>query len=214
MRIAAIADLHGYLPELPPCDVLVIAGDICPDGRPGTQLQWLGTKFRAWLPKKTPVVAVWGNHDFVGARVPVSSLLQLPVTFLQDDYVVIDGVKFHGTPWHPWINDWWVFGTSEERLADHWQEIQPDTDVLISHGPPYQILDRCLDGEHVGSKTQRAWLDAHPVPLTICGHIHEAVGNIFVGKSHFANVSLVDFNYQPINAVQIFEVAARKIARG
>ena len=51
MRFVCVADLHGYLPEIPPCDVLLVAGDICPtdDERPATQRRWLHSTFATWL---------------------------------------------------------------------------------------------------------------------------------------------------------------------
>lgn len=59
--------------------------------------------------------------------------------------------------------------------------------VLVSHAPPYGILDIAVrfspEGAHIGRESLRAFLDANRVPLTICGHVHlcggrsEVLGN-------------------------------------
>src|SRR5436190_19972122 len=64
LKIAATSDLHGYLPAVPECDLLLLGGDLCPDGREKDQARWLDTTFRYWLrdvPAKE-VVGVAGNH--------------------------------------------------------------------------------------------------------------------------------------------------------
>lgn len=57
MRIVALSDQHGSLPEIPPCDLLIVAGDVCPDrvGRslaqrhPAKQKAWFDQRVRPWL---------------------------------------------------------------------------------------------------------------------------------------------------------------------
>jgi 3',5'-cyclic AMP phosphodiesterase CpdA len=57
VRIVAVSDLHGFLPEIPACDLLIVAGDVCPDRfgpfmaahDPYQQQAWFDRKVRPWL---------------------------------------------------------------------------------------------------------------------------------------------------------------------
>ena len=69
LKIVAISDIHGMLPELPECDVVCCAGDISPLEYQSDQTQMLGWFYLVFLPwveslpcKKFIIVA--GNHDF------------------------------------------------------------------------------------------------------------------------------------------------------
>ena len=55
--------------------------------------------------------------------------------------------------------------------------IPDDTDVLVSHGPPYGILDRIArDSRHVGCDRLRARTAQIRPRLHVWGHIHEDRG--------------------------------------
>jgi len=76
MRVVALSDLHGNLPVIPPCDLLIVGGDVCPDRigsfhgmvAPEQQARWFDEHARPWLaaaPARHRVL-VWGNHDWCG----------------------------------------------------------------------------------------------------------------------------------------------------
>src|SRR4051794_28325438 len=95
--VRATSDLHGTLPTIEPCDLLLIAGDICPvDNHELTyQHQWLDGPFRNWLSecqgKAGAIVGIAGNHDFIFEREPATvAALHLPWTYLEDDQVEVD----------------------------------------------------------------------------------------------------------------------------
>ena len=114
MRLQILSDLHlsqGAL-DVPAtdADVVVLAGDIA---RPAEAVTWARR-----LAKR--VVYVAGNHEFYGSSLSetTSALAALTagtdVRFLDDEAIVIDGVRFLGTTlW----SDFALYGTGDLRAA-------------------------------------------------------------------------------------------------
>src|SRR4051812_5812524 len=108
MKIVAISNLHGQMPErIPACDLLLLAGDLAPVSNHalGFQRSWLDGPFRSGL-RKGParhIVGIAGNHDLIFEQAPDLVPRDLPWTYLQDSGTSCDGLSIWGTPWQPWF---------------------------------------------------------------------------------------------------------------
>lgn len=198
MRVVCLADLHGYLPEVPPCDVLLVAGDICPtdDERPERQRRWLHSTFARWLadvPAAT-VVGVAGNHDFVGETDP-SALRDLDWHYLQDETIEIDGLSVYGSPWTSRFQEW-AFMLTEEELSRCWEGIPDAIDVLCVHSPPVGYGD-WISGHHIGSPSLLEAIDARAPKLCVFGHVHQGYGRWQRGATELVNAAHCDMQYLP-----------------
>lgn len=228
MRLAATSDTHGMLDRaiLPEADALLIAGDYLPncfgpsnrvaDAR--FQVGWLSQEIKA-LAKLPFKYKIWcaGNHDFAHQesstdRTAKGLLASAGIIYLQDEAIELDGVKFYASPWTPYFWNWAFQLPEGDRLSDYsgaiqtWAKIPQGTDVLITHGPPHRILDKCPDGRKVGCpKLRERVFDVKP-KLHCFGHIHDAYGVEVIDGVKFANVALCDEAYDPVNPVQVFEV--------
>ena len=127
MRIVCISDthsLHGQFP-VPEGDVLVHAGDAT---RRGSEAElrdvnhWLGT-----LPHRHKVL-VAGNHDFGFQTHRDAAGWITNAHYLQDRSVVIEGVRFYGSPWQPWFHDWAFNLPRGAELRRVWDRIPAGTD--------------------------------------------------------------------------------------
>jgi Icc-related predicted phosphoesterase len=205
LRISAISDLHGLLPAIQPCDVLLVAGDICPVDRHSRkrQREFLDGAFRKWLDEipARSVVGIAGNHDFIFTEDKSAIPDGLRWNYLKDDGIEIDGVRFWGSPWSVEFGNW-AFMKKDQKLKPIWDKIPPETDVLLVHGPPFGWGDLNWQGERTGSKTLTAKLEELRVPLVVFGHIHEAHGRWEIAAQTgparwLANVCHVDLSYQP-----------------
>lgn len=140
MKIVAISDTHQKHKDLkiPDGDILIVAGDIS-EGVYGISAEmfniWLGK-----LPHKHKIV-IAGNHDFYLQDFPdrIEKTLSNAI-YLNESGVTINGVRIWGTPWSKWFYDW-AFNIPRGTDAEYWKKVPDDTDILVTHGPPYGILD-------------------------------------------------------------------------
>lgn len=205
MRITFISDTHGkhelLTNQLPGGNVLVHAGDISEMGREHEVrkfLKWFDSI--SWYDYK---IFIAGNHDWLFQhqdRRMIDVILKNygdNITYLQDEYVDIWGIKFYGSPWTPYFNNW-AFNLTRngDQLRDVWQKIPENTDVLITHGPPYQILDYTDNSPHpVGcERLQSRVLQVKPIIHTF-GHIHESYGEKKFQDVTFLNATNMDGSY-------------------
>lgn len=208
MRVVCVADLHGFLPVVPECDLLLVAGDICPTGdeRPETQRRWLGSVFAEWLADvpAAAVVGVAGNHDFVGESDP-SALRDLDWHYLQDESVEVDGISIFGSPWTSRYQDW-AFMLSEAELAERWDVIPAATDVLCVHSPPLGYGD-WISGHEIGSPSLLAAIDARSPKLCVFGHVHQGYGRWLRGDSTLVNAAYCDMDYLPAHVPVVVDLS-------
>lgn len=179
MLVTFLSDSHGNHPTIEPCDVVVHCGDTTVGG-----YFYELKKFINWY-SKIPApykIFIAGNHDFVcedETELVKETAAENNIIYLQDSGVVIKGYKFYGTPWTRGAGVW-AFHL-EDGETTHWNKIHENTDVLITHGPPYGLGDlvskpRPDEDPHVGSpelllKTRQLQPLVHAT-----GHVHEGYG--------------------------------------
>ena len=236
-RIVCLSDTHNNVPKVPNGDIVLHAGDAT--GRGSIQEV---TKFIWWfsqLPHDHKVF-VAGNHDFLFEEEPSLARRMMQdagIIYLQDESVTIRGFKIYGSPWQPEFCNWAFNLERGEQLAEKWAMIPEDTDILITHSPPYGILDKV---EELGwIKTQNEYDDymrmsraesidkvEKPVGceellkrvkivkprLHIFGHIHEGYGMEIIDETIYKNVSICNGRYQPLNIPQMVIVAGEQFS--
>jgi len=212
MKAALISDTHGMLPDpskFEEADFIIHAGDIGPDRWKGNRavFPWYQEEFAEWARAfyTKPIYLTWGNHDFIGERVQPDTIDEaMPdnVQFLVDKQIEIEGKKVWFSPWSNLFGNWAFMKGENDLKEKYFKEIPDDTQVIVSHGPPYGLGDKIYwDGrdQHVGSRSLLAFMDrSTQLELVICGHIHEARGLYKDEGIDVRNVSLVDEKYQPI----------------
>lgn len=221
MKIVCISDSHNQKPKLPPDgDLLIHSGDLTMMGTLSEverSIQWLGEIAKNKYDHG--VILVPGNHDFLfekfepgmktnkgGFKIEREPELarklceKYGVDLLIDESMEVEGIKIYGSPIQPWFHDW-AFNVDRSKIGLVWEKIPDDTQILITHGPPYGIGDLCRGG-NVGCAAllERIKL-LKEFKLHICGHIHEGAGHSWFNNKLFINASVLDGHYNGFNDI-------------
>ena len=212
MKFVFISDTHGLhnsmLHPLPEGDVLIHAGDLTNVGSE-ENLQ----DFLHWFQNiegYDEKIFIAGNHDWCFERKPDwlsnyindENLSQSDCTYLEDDFITIEDpefsrpIKIYGTPWQPAFANW-AFNVPRGELYKYWEKIPMDTDILITHGPPEEILDVNMRGELCGCSELRHYVSKINPLISVFGHIHEHHGYQVHGSTTFINASTCTPRYVP-----------------
>jgi len=212
MRLVIISDTHNKMSSinLPKGDVLIHCGDFTVTGTVSEITQFNRELVRQ-ANKFNHIIIIAGNHDLLFERQPqlARSLLDSRVNYLQDSFCVIDGIKFYGSPYQPRFFDWAFNLMRGAELAEKWNLIPDETDVLITHGPPFGILDevpRQYFIENTGCEELRKRVETIKPKLHIFGHIHCGYGTTEKFGVKFANASNCDESYEPTNAPVVIDL--------
>jgi Icc-related predicted phosphoesterase len=205
--------MHESIEEVPAGDCLIHCGDFTNRGSLLAVQQ-----FAAWFGAQPHrhKVAIGGNHDlcFEDGILHTKAreiLATQGITYLQDSGMEIQGLKFWGSPWTPPFYNW-AFMREEGGLARHWRMIPGDVDVLITHGPAWNILDPDAMGVPAGSITLRERVQSLPqLKVHAFGHLHGGHGQKEVEReglpSYMAvNAAICTDSYSPSNKPIVVEI--------
>lgn len=208
MKMVVISDTHDQHQDLilPYGDILVHAGDI---SRGGTKKQVID--FLEWFAEQPHSYKIFiaGNHDFFFEQADpaeISIIIPKDVIYLNDSAVEINGVKFWGSPITPWFHSWAFNRHRGAEIKQHWDLIPDDIDILITHGPPFGILDKTVYGNRTGCEELLMRVYQVKPKYHIYGHIHEDYGSFIKGGTTFINASVLDDRYEMKNKPKVFEL--------
>lgn len=214
MRVVNISDTH-YVDEnlssleIPDGDVLIHAGDATFRGAVGECQSFIN-----WMDAQPHKIKIFvpGNHDFWWESNPTWPSGSMQVLTCDNFVFRCDNrdwrvFGFSGVKNLPL----WAFNFTERAMQRLLEVVDGPIDILVTHAPPYQILDsyptvhinkdgtRLESGEPLGSKAIRSFVHRIQPKLHVFGHIHEGYGVRVLGPTTFVNAAILDDSYRPVH---------------
>lgn len=217
MKLVAISDIHSqsYDVNIPDGDILVIAGDLCAYGNISELIvlnDWLRT-----LPHKRKIITAGNNDKYIfDCPYDAKKILTHGELYLHEPFQFeVDGKIFNGfaSPYSKEFGNWYFMHHDNSEGERLWSQVPDDTDLLVTHGPPYGLLDKLApqyirrgEDSNVGSTTLLKAVKRVNPAIHIFGHIHSRQGVIRNGNTVFVNAALCNEQYRPENSVAVLDL--------
>ena len=207
-RVCLISDTHNLLDQvkLPPADILIHAGDATNHGRPEEIIAFNEHLGRV-RDRYRHIVFVAGNHDWLFERdAAAARSLITNCIYLMDSEVTIEGLRIYGSPWQPRFYDWAFNLNRGRQMAEKWKQIPHGLDILVTHGPPWGILDITYRNDHAGCEDLLERVEEVKPRWHVFGHIHHSYGVQMGEPTNFVNACTCDESYQATNAPIVIDI--------
>ena len=206
MKILAVSDIHSQRFQTPEgasgSDYLIVAGDLCAgQGYIPEVLEALNIiATQSHELDISRIIISPGNHDgafeWPLARIEINNHIKIleyqykvSILIAIDETVILDGgVKAFFSAYYRRIGEGnlFAFNYTKEMTRTLFDEIIPlDTELLITHGPPYSILDWTesemwdpQEKDSIGCQDFLKFLKrpGHQIKICIFGHVHHCGG--------------------------------------
>ena len=222
IRFVCLSDTHSIpmTQPIPPGDVLLHAGDFSVRGNIKTL-----TRFNDLLGSlpHTHKIVIAGNREHsldtayterinierqrtIDPDAPPRKSYLTNCIYLEDSGTEVMGFKIWGSPWVTSIREGGFTLWNEGEIDEKWKFIPSDVDILMTHQPPYGILDENKYGERLGCRyLDRRTADMH-LKVHIFGHVHEAHGFEVRYNCIYANVAICTHYYHSLNRPVVIDL--------
>jgi len=195
--------LHGYLAIPENIDIVIHAGDASNFREPVPNYQEM-LNFIEWYKnlKIEHKVYIPGNHDTSVEKrlITPADMKSMGIMCLETSSTSIKGLNIYGSPYTPTFGFGWAYNKNRDKMHKQWQSIPENSDIVVTHGPPFGILDVSEDREgnleHCGDRSLMKRLDTIKPIIYCSGHIHDSGENrnsgVYINKNTlFINASCV-----------------------
>lgn len=193
LQLVLLSDTHELHREveIPTGDILIHAGDFTMFSRSPRAI----ADFDAWLGEQphSKKVVIPGNHEFFLDADPSKRHLLRNATLLINETIEVEGLRIWGSPVTQLSSGSGAFSMrsagDRERL---YTRIPEDTAVLVTHVPPFGILDTAPGSEfHSGCRELFDAVMRVKPKLHVFGHVHGANGIFQTNDTTFVNAALL-----------------------